>query len=168
MLFVDELFVSIADVDMASLHDVVSWQVPAVANISSIYCHYSTSPNPTTMIFWLLAMPTKSGCRIHNWEFHIFIPKVRIRRPQFPCWYTPELRHLLKCLNTYKKSLSRHPTSHLTRILQTHHIVGVTCKCSISCGTRRHDIVGVTRKCSINGNIGHRHGINCWYLGRFE
>lgn len=25
----------------------------------------------------------------------IFIPKVRLRRHQFPCWYTSELRHLL-------------------------------------------------------------------------
>ena len=44
---------------------------------------------------------------------NIFIPKVRLRRHQFPCWYTPEARHLSKCLRTSKKRFSKHPTSHL-------------------------------------------------------
>ena len=42
-----------------------------------------------------------------------FIPKVRLRRHQFPYWYTPELRHLSKCLHTSKKRFSKHPTPHL-------------------------------------------------------
>ena len=42
-----------------------------------------------------------------------FIPKVRLRRHQFPCWYTPELRHLSKCLQSSKKRFSKHPTTHL-------------------------------------------------------
>ena len=44
---------------------------------------------------------------------NLFIPKVRLRRQQFPCWYTPELRHLSKCLRSSKKRFSKHPTSHL-------------------------------------------------------
>ena len=49
---------------------------------------------------------------IHN-AMNMFIPKVRLRRHQFPCWYTPELRHLSKCLRSAKKRFSRHATPHL-------------------------------------------------------
>ena len=55
-------------------------------------------------------------CMIRNSIYiamDLFIPKVRLRRHQFPCWYTPELRHLSKCLRTCKKRLSRQPTPHL-------------------------------------------------------
>ena len=49
---------------------------------------------------------------IHN-AMNMFIPKVRLRRHQFPCWYTPELRHLSKCLRSIKKRSSKHATPHL-------------------------------------------------------
>ena len=49
---------------------------------------------------------------IHN-AMNMFIPKVRLRRHQFPCWYTPELRHLSKCLRSIKKRFSKHATPHL-------------------------------------------------------
>ena len=44
---------------------------------------------------------------------HLFIPKVRLRRHQFPCWYTLELRHLSKCLRSAKKRFTKHATPHL-------------------------------------------------------
>ena len=44
---------------------------------------------------------------------NIFIPKVRLRRFQYPCWFTPELRHLSKSLRTLRKKASRKPTAHL-------------------------------------------------------
>ena len=43
----------------------------------------------------------------------MFIPKVKLRRHQFPCWYTPELRHFSKCLRSSKKRFSSHPTAQL-------------------------------------------------------
>ena len=43
---------------------------------------------------------------------NLFIPKVRIRRHQFPRWFTPELRHLSKCASTLRKRVSKHPTSN--------------------------------------------------------
>ena len=49
---------------------------------------------------------------IHN-AMDNFIPKVRLRRHQFPCWFTPELRHIFKCMHTLKKRLSKHPTPPL-------------------------------------------------------
>ena len=49
---------------------------------------------------------------IHN-AMNMFIPKVRLRRHQFPCWYTPELRHLSKCLHSTKKRFAKHATPHL-------------------------------------------------------
>ena len=49
---------------------------------------------------------------IHT-AMNTFIPKVRLRRHQFPCWYTPELRHLSKCLQSSKNRFSKHPTTHL-------------------------------------------------------
>ena len=42
-----------------------------------------------------------------------FIQKVRLRQHQFPCWFTPELRHISKCMRTLKKQLSKHPTPPL-------------------------------------------------------
>ena len=35
----------------------------------------------------------------------LYIPKVRLRRYQYPRWLTPELRHLSKCIRTLRKSL---------------------------------------------------------------
>ena len=49
---------------------------------------------------------------IHN-AMNMFIPKVRLRRRQFPCWFTPELRHLSKCLHSTKKRFTKHATPHL-------------------------------------------------------
>ena len=43
----------------------------------------------------------------------MFISKVRLRRHQFPCWYTPELRHLSKRLHSAKKRFSKHATPRL-------------------------------------------------------
>ena len=41
----------------------------------------------------------------------LFIPKVRLRRTQFPRWYSAELRHKFKCLKSlemkYKRSKSQ-------------------------------------------------------------
>ena len=31
---------------------------------------------------------------------NLFIPKVKLRSHQFPVWFTPDLRHLIKCLRT--------------------------------------------------------------------
>ena len=42
-----------------------------------------------------------------------FIPKVGLRRHQFPCWFTLKLRHISKCMRTLKKRLSKHPTPPL-------------------------------------------------------
>ena len=48
---------------------------------------------------------------------HLFIPKVRIRRRQFPVWTTPNLRHLLKCLKSLRRKCSRSPTpGNLTKL----------------------------------------------------
>ena len=37
----------------------------------------------------------------------MFIPKVKLRSKQFPVWYTPELWHRNKCLQTLRKSLNK-------------------------------------------------------------
>jgi hypothetical protein len=49
---------------------------------------------------------------IHN-AMSMFIPKIRLRRHQFPCWYTPELRHLSKRLRSAKRRFNKHATPHL-------------------------------------------------------
>ena len=67
-------------------------------------------------------------CMIKNSIYNamdLFIPKVRLRRHQFPCWYTPELRHLSKCVHTCKKRLSRHSTPHLE--LKTNNLESEYC-----------------------------------------
>ena len=67
-------------------------------------------------------------CMIKNSIYNamdLFIPKVRLRRHQFPCWYTPELRHLSKCIHTCKKRLSRHSTPHLE--LKTNNLESEYC-----------------------------------------
>ena len=47
-----------------------------------------------------------------------FIPKVRLRRHQYPRWFTPELRHLSKCLHTLRKKVSKKPTPYLCNKLE--------------------------------------------------
>ena len=75
-------------------------------------------------IYWILTtlhaykarIPKLFGIQIkssiHN-AMDMFIPKVKLKRHQFPCWYTPELRHLSKCLRSSKKRFSSHPTTQL-------------------------------------------------------
>lgn len=41
-----------------------------------------------------------------------FIPKVRLRRYQYPCWFTPELRHLSKCARTQRRKISNNPSTN--------------------------------------------------------
>ena len=43
---------------------------------------------------------------------NLYIPKVRMRRQQYPCWFTPELRHLSKCARTLRKRILKHPSAH--------------------------------------------------------
>ena len=42
----------------------------------------------------------------------LFIPKVKIRVRQFPVWFTPHLRHLIKCLWTLQRKYSKQPTTN--------------------------------------------------------
>ena len=44
---------------------------------------------------------------------NLFIPKVRLRKHQFPRWFTPELRHLTKRIRTLRKRIPKHPSSQL-------------------------------------------------------
>ena len=49
---------------------------------------------------------------------NLFIPRVRLRRHQYPRWFTPELRHLSKWLHTLRKKVSKKPTSYLCNKLE--------------------------------------------------
>ena len=40
------------------------------------------------------------------------IPKVRLRSYQFPKWFTPEIRHLVKCIPTLRRKCKLRPTAH--------------------------------------------------------
>ena len=48
-----------------------------------------------------------------------FIPKVRIRSHQYPIWFTPELRHLSKCIRTLTRRCSSTHSSHVINKLQS-------------------------------------------------
>ena len=48
----------------------------------------------------------------------LFIPKVRIRSYQYPVWFTPELRHLSKCIRTLNKRCTTNSTPHVLNKLQ--------------------------------------------------
>lgn len=39
-----------------------------------------------------------------------FVPKVRIRREQYPKWFTPLVRHRIKCLRTLRRKCRSNPT----------------------------------------------------------
>ena len=41
----------------------------------------------------------------------IFIPKVRLRQFQFPRWFTPDIRHKYKCLQSLEKKCVNNPSS---------------------------------------------------------
>lgn len=45
---------------------------------------------------------------------HLFIPKVRLRRYQFPRWFSPDLRHKYKCLQTLERRWVRNPSKSNT------------------------------------------------------
>ena len=39
-----------------------------------------------------------------------FIPKVRLKSNQYPMWFSPQLRHQVKCMRTLRKKLRNHFT----------------------------------------------------------
>ena len=43
---------------------------------------------------------------------NICIPKVCLRRHQFPKWFSPHLHHRYKCLDTLRRRCERSPTAH--------------------------------------------------------
>jgi len=43
---------------------------------------------------------------------NLFIPKIRISSSSFPKWYTTNIRHQIKCLQTLRKKYKSHPTDH--------------------------------------------------------
>ena len=43
---------------------------------------------------------------------NMYIPKVCLRRHQFPKWFSPHLRHQYKCLDTLRRRCERSPTAH--------------------------------------------------------
>ena len=49
---------------------------------------------------------------------NLFIPRVRLCHHKYPCCYTPELRHLSKCLYTLCKKVSKKPTSYFRNKLE--------------------------------------------------
>ena len=53
---------------------------------------------------------------------NLFIPKVKLRSRQFPVWFTPDLRHLIKCLRTLQRKYIKHPTSNnFQKLADTQH-----------------------------------------------
>ena len=40
-----------------------------------------------------------------------FIPKVRLRKYQYPCWFIPELRHFSNCVRTLRRRISKNPVT---------------------------------------------------------
>ena len=63
---------------------------------------------------------------------NLFIPTVRLWARQFPAWFTPQLRHLLKCYRTRQHKYNKHPTPNnlqqLGRAQCSFHDVNVTSK----------------------------------------
>ena len=52
---------------------------------------------------------------------NLFIPTVRLRARQFPAWFTPQLRHLLKCYRTRQRKYNKHPTpNNLQQLVRAH------------------------------------------------
>ena len=49
----------------------------------------------------------------HSHSYEFLHPKVRLRKHQYPQWFTPELRHLTKCARSVKKRISHCPTNNL-------------------------------------------------------
>lgn len=39
-----------------------------------------------------------------------YIPKMRLRRKQFPVWFTPELRHAYKSTECLRRKYAKHPS----------------------------------------------------------
>ena len=111
-------------------HFEITFQLPQIIHptptTSPKYVFDFPKANYDGILSYLFDFDYTSCLQSHNVEFvwltiknsiytamDIFIPKVRLRHHQFPCWYTSELRHLSKCLLSSKKRFSKHPTPHL-------------------------------------------------------
>jgi len=61
----------------------------------------------------------------------MFGPKVKLRTRQFPNWFTPQLRHLHKCLHTLQRKSNKHPTStNLLCLSKAQESACIAAKCS--------------------------------------
>ena len=119
-------------------HFVITFQLPQLIHPTPTttpkYVFDFPKANYDGILSYLFDFDYSSCLQSHDVEFiwhtiknsihtamNIFIPKVRLGRHQFPCWYTSELRHLSKCLHTSRKRFSKRPTPHLqhkTNILE--------------------------------------------------
>ena len=54
------------------------------------------------------------------------IPKVKLRVCQFPLWFMPQLRHLIKCLRTLQCKYTKHSTlNNFQKLVKTHAIQSI-------------------------------------------
>ena len=47
-----------------------------------------------------------------HWYESLYSLSQTIRSHQFPVWFTPHLRHLIKCLRTLQRKYTKHPTTN--------------------------------------------------------
>ena len=64
----------------------------------------------------------------------LFIPKIRLHARQFPFWFTPQLRHSIKCLRTLQHKFNKNPSPNnhlqLTSAQQSFHAANIAAKSS--------------------------------------
>ena len=100
---------------LSSDHYIISFQLLLSKSVSSRekprYVFDFPKANLTGLCDFLLDIDFSSCLASNNTEYvwsaikqaiytgmDLFIPKVRIRSYQYPVWFTPELRHLSKCI----------------------------------------------------------------------
>ena len=72
----------------------------------------------------------------------LYIPKIRLRVRQFPTWFTPQLRHSLKCLRTLQRKFNKNPSPNnhqrLTNAQQSFHAANTDAKLEFEQSSPNH------------------------------
>ena len=86
-----------------------------------------------------------------------FTPKVKLRKYQYPYWFTLELRHLSKCVRTLRRRISKNPTTNqllkLSKLEDSENTKYETSLIRSYTGRHNNKIYNYTRSLSTSNSI---------------
>ena len=126
---VHDVYVDMSDYSITSDHHIVTFKmdlsVQRYRKHTSRYVFDYKNADMNNFLSYMLDCDFSDCLQSDNIEFiwsyiksciytamNMYIPRVKRRWHKFPCWFTPDIKHHLNCLNTLKRKSKICPTDH--------------------------------------------------------